>query len=303
MLWLNLCHLMTLTPVKLQWNSEMDLTEYHVTKTLDETISALRHQPIDLLNRNDQDGERRYLENAYKSYRRTLLDIIACFSNKAGSAEPARVLEIGAYLGVVSLSLASLGLRVSALDLPEFANNPRLRRRLGDAGVELTGVNLRDYKLPYTDGQFDLVIMCETLEHLNFNPLPVIAEINRVIKNSGHLYLALPNLASLPHRFNLLLGRSIHDPVGDFVRQLSDKDNMIVGLHWREYTRSELLELLSLSGFSCQWHNYEMPTKSLPVARMLYRLIPSLRPAQSLLARKITDLGIDFHFTDASKVL
>jgi ubiquinone/menaquinone biosynthesis C-methylase UbiE len=45
--------------------------------------------------------------------------------------------------------------------------------------------NLRDYCLPFEDETFDVVVRCEVLEPLNFNPLPVIREINRVMKLHG----------------------------------------------------------------------------------------------------------------------
>jgi SAM-dependent methyltransferase len=278
----------------------MDLSTSRVLETLERTIAELQQQPIDLLNIDDQDGERAYLTNAHPSYRRTLLDVARSCARQSNTSRPPRILEIGAYLGVVSLCLARLGMQVTALDIPEFVVNKRLQKRYHEAGVELAAANLRDYVLPFTEERFDLVIMCETLEHLNFNPLPVMAEINRVLRADGQLYLALPNLASLPLRFNLLCGRSIHNPISDFAAQLSDKANMIVGLHWREYTRGELLEMLAMTGFRCERHAYDMPVRASRPAMLLYRLFPALRPAQNLLARKTGGQAIKFQYTAAS---
>lgn len=280
----------------------MNLSNTLVFRALDKTIKELLEQPVDLLNIDDQDGERAYLLNARSSYRRTLLDVAGACAGHRDDGRPPRVLEIGAYLGVVSLSLARLGMQVTALDIPEFVANERLQERYRQFGVEAVAANLKDYSLPFDLGTFDIVVMCETLEHLNFNPLPVMAEINRVLRVDGHFYLALPNLASLPNRFNLFCGRSIHNPIEDFVVQLSDQGNMIVGLHWREYIRDELLKMVTLSGFRCVRHAYEMPAVASRPAFLLYRLFPTLRPAQSLLAQKCKDHNMTFHFTEATMV-
>jgi SAM-dependent methyltransferase len=264
----------------------MDLSIERVFQVLDLAVSDLQEHPIDLLNIGDHDGERAYLENARPSYRRTLLDVTKVCAIEKTQNRPIRVLEIGAFLGVVSFSLARLGMQVTALDIPEFMANERLQERYRQFAIRPVAFNLKDYELPFGSGSFDVVIMCETLEHLNFNPLPVIAEINRVLHTDGYLYLALPNLVSLPNRINLLRGRSIHNPISDFAVQLSARANMIVGLHWREYTRSELLEMLSMTGFKCISHVYEMPVRASRLASLLYRLFPTLRPGQNLLAKK-----------------
>jgi hypothetical protein len=96
--------------------------------------------------------------------------------------------------------------------------------------------------------------MCETLEHLNFNPLPVLFEINRVLKINGIFYLSLPNLAKGRNRINMLLGRSINNPINDYFAQLGRKGNMIVGIHWREYTAKEVKEMLEKLGFEVHKH-------------------------------------------------
>jgi hypothetical protein len=50
------------------------------------------------------------------------------------------------------------------------------------------------------------IVMCEVLEHLNFNPLPLIKEINRVGKPNSLFYLSLPNQAYYRNRLKLLFG-------------------------------------------------------------------------------------------------
>jgi len=279
----------------------MQSIDSSVVKILDQVIAGYEKDPVDLLGIGDGTGEYKYLVNARHSYRRTVGDVVDhCFNRPSDDSGPIKVLEIGAFLGVVSLTLARFDAQVTALDIPEFVSNQRLQQRYRQSGVKFVAANLKDYSLPFDSGTFDLVIMCETLEHLNFNPLPVMAEINRILRVDGYLYLALPNLASLPNRFNLLCGRSIHNPLEDFVAQLSTQNNMIVGLHWREYVRDELLKMVALSGFKCVRHTYELPVVAGRLAFLLYRLFPTLRPAQNLLAQKHGDHNMIFHFTEAT---
>jgi SAM-dependent methyltransferase len=168
--------------------------------------------------------------------------------------------------------------------------NQRLLRRYTHEGIRPLVCNLQHDAIPVDDQSFDLVIMCETLEHLNFNPLPVLAEVNRVLSSHGILYLSLPNLVSLVNRVKLLWGQSIHNPITDFVFQLAEDNNMIVGIHWREYTGSEINELLQLCGFSIQRHYYFTHTRSHPLARLVYRFFNYLRPNQTVIAEKVSAL-------------
>lgn len=268
---------------------------------LDQVLSEYDGSPVDLLGIGDGQGERDYLYQARGSYRRTLREVIDLTASLGVPKGGLRVLEVGSYLGVVSLTLARLGYAVTALDIPEFNSNPRLLERYAHSGVAAVCANLREYALPFEDGAFDLVLMCETLEHFNFNPLPVLAEINRVLRLSGILYLALPNLASLGHRVALLTGRSIHNPVRDFELQLSTRGNMLVGIHWREYTRTELLELLSLVGFDLERHGFHVDGRASLVGRILYSCLASLRPSQVAVARRARGVDLHFHYTGATE--
>src|SRR6185437_7400398 len=50
---------------------------------------------------------------------------------------------------------------------------------------------------PYLPGQFDLILFCETLEHLIVNPLAVFGRLKRILKPGGHLLITLPNAVRL----------------------------------------------------------------------------------------------------------
>lgn len=256
-------------------------------RLISEIIESYRANPVDLLDIGDVEGEYRYLCDARRSYERTIRDILplAGVRTECGSTNPFRVLEIGAYLGPVSIALAREGLSVTAADIPQYMQNQKLREKYRQSGVTCLSFNLGDYEIPAPAQSFDLVVMCETLEHLNFNPLPVLREIHRVLADRGYLYLSLPNLASLVNRVKLMSGHSIHNSISDFSAQLKDDDNMIVGIHWREYTGGELREILDLTGFQIERHYYFTNTESHPLARVVYKLFPGLRPNQTVLAR------------------
>ena len=135
-----------------------------------------------------------------------------------GERKDRRILEIGSYLGLVCISLKEIGYNVCALDIPEFCQAAPLKALYEKNDIPFAGANLRNHKLPYESNSFDAVIICEVIEHLNFNPLPVLQEINRVMKKDGYLYIGMPNQARIQNRIKLLLGRSVHTPVDEFLK-------------------------------------------------------------------------------------
>jgi SAM-dependent methyltransferase len=259
-----------------------------IKSAVHKVVEEYRANPIDLLNVGDGAGELNYLGLLSGSYVTTIAALVRRIP------APARILELGTFLGAVSVTLQRLGYELTASDIPEFVQNAALQRRLKAEGIPLIGSNLKD-PLPFPSGQFDVVLMCEVLEHLNFNPLPALAEINRVLAPNGMLLIGTPNAARLSARIRLLLGKSINGPIQDYVLQLDPagtRRNMIVGLHWREYTAAELRELLDATGFEVEYQCYRndifpapRPLKS-HFGRMIYRVCPFLSPFQLAIARK-----------------
>lgn len=272
-------------------------------KIIQDLIEKYKISPIDILRIGDGVREYNYLNDNKEDYTRTIRDIDSIFK---GDRKHIKILEIGSFLGVVSIALKKLGFTVFALDIPEFFRSSKLQSLYKKKEVSFKGVNLRNTKLPYKSNSLDAVIVCEVIEHFNFNPLPVFQEINRVLKKGGYIYIGMPNQSSFWHRINLLFGTSIHNPIEDFFKQLGKKDNMIVGLHWREYTMQETIELITKMGFDVVT-SYYSPTmvkiQSYTVMSILNKILYSygpFRPGLVVVGKKSSTPNYDFWVTEAS---
>lgn len=272
-------------------------------RLVQEAIDEHRAHPVDLLGIGDADGEQAYLNVSRDSYVRTVRDVDGLF----GAGRDGRtILEIGSFLGPVSVALRKAGYGVCALDIPEFHASERLRALYQRHAIPFAGLNLRRAALPYADQSFDAVVFCEVMEHWNFNPLPVLHEVNRVLKPGGYVYIGMPNQASIVSRVKLLLGRSVHNPVDDFFKQLDRGSNMIVGLHWREYTQAEALQLIGRMGFeaAAAYFYVEPVRRDAGLLRRLLRGLvfayPPFRPSQVVIGRKLSAPAHDFRQTDAT---
>lgn len=270
---------------------------------LDQVIAEHEASPIDMLGIGDAGGEFEYLKTLRDSYARTVADVLSLYNQPR---EGERILEVGSFLGPVCITLKRLGYDVSAADIPEFHDSPSLRELYRRNDVPFDGVNLRHAQLPYGSESMDLVILCEVLEHLNFNPLPALAEIGRVLKKGGHLYIGMPNQASIVNRIKLLLGKSVHNPIQEFFTQLDRNSNMIVGLHWREYTMTETCQLMESMGFDVVRSEYYANSGSTKrfstwLARKVLYLWPSFRPFLVVIGKKRpTSPNHDFHRVEAN---
>ena len=96
-------------------------------------------------------------------------------------------------------------------------------------------------RYPFPDRSFDLIFLCETLEHLVVNPLSVFRKIRRLLAPGGYLVVTLPNAARLINFACLLEG---HNPF-----DMYHPETGVHGRHNREFTLPEMRELLTLHGF------------------------------------------------------
>ena len=247
-------------------------------------------------------GEFSYIDTLERTYPPIYYDVDRWFFPERKK----KILEIGTFSGVISLGLKKLGYEVVALDLPEYVSGTELQRRFSEFDIPTLAANLRDGHIPAEDENFDCVVMCEVIEHFNFNPLPVLKEINRVLKPGGLLYLTTPNASHLGARIKLLIARSIHHPIRAFLWQFDPSGNYIVGLHWREYTGSEMKELLELPGLGFKVEQQGFRSPVIPILakrfamRFVYMLVPGFRTTQFVFARRISRCSLEFNQTDAT---
>jgi len=219
-------------------------------------INVYRKNPVILLNFWDENGEKNYIDFLHVQYENILIDFNAIFS---GDFNNKRVLEISSFLGVVDIALSKIGFEVYTYDIPEFQKNSTLNEIYEKFNIHPSSGYLKDVwqnGLPYPDNHFDAVILSEVIEHLNFNPLPVFQEINRILKKDGILYITTPNQVNFMNRIKIILGRSIRNSLSDSVTQLDQTKHTICGIHWREYTLEELIQLLEIMGFTIAHYTY-----------------------------------------------
>jgi SAM-dependent methyltransferase len=248
-------------------------------------------------------GQSVYIQSHRFEYVRTVRDVL---KHRPPGNGPVRVLEIGAFFGVVCFALADLGYEVTAADIPEYIEMPSQVRRYADHNIATKGVRLEEFLMPFEDESFDVIIMCEVLEHLNFNPLPLIKEINRIGKPGSIFYLSLPNLSRMKNRKNIMKGEGIGVTVSSMFKQLDPSDPELANGHWREYTMPEIREILERLGYRLAEHYYFSLGETQSgrgvrgmVGNWLYKTFPTLKENQTAIAirDKRTDLVFDIPST------
>ncbi len=256
-------------------------------KLVEEVINSFENYRLDIANITHH-----YLFHHQHEYVRTLDDILDFFEGKPNK----KILEVGCFFGVISICLSKLGFEVYSLDMPEVLSSTH-QQKLTDYGLTCVSARLQNYVMPFEDDFFDCIIMCEVLEHLNFNPVPLIKEINRIGKKGSLFYVSLPNIVHLHHRLQFLKGQSFHFSIEEFFEQLEEESvNRPIEPHWREYTMKEIEVLLENMGYSIKKNYYfcvldyrkELSLKN-HFTKLLLNLFPSLKENQTTLAVKERD--------------
>lgn len=104
-------------------------------------------------------------------------------------------------------------------------------------------VELENSALPWPDDAFDVVLLCEVIEHFRNDPLKVLLDIKRVLKPNGTFILTTPNVNRLVNVARMLSGDNIYSPYSGFGPYAR---------HNREYNQRELKKLLAHAGFEIE---------------------------------------------------
>ena len=124
---------------------------------------------------------------------------------------------------------------------------------------------------PKLDGQFDLIVYGDILEHLK-RPEKVLSELNRYLRPTGKIIVSVPNFVHLFVRLNILIGRFEY-----MERGILDRT------HLRFFTLKTFRKFLANAGLSVE----ELAVTPVP----LLLVVPADRPTARVVARRLGDHG------------
>lgn len=124
--------------------------------------------------------------------------------------------------------------------------------------------------------EYDLVVLCEVIEHVPRPPHEVFAKIYRWLRPGGHVFLTTPNLFRLRNGLRLLLGWPV------FCNFFVPRRGQPLG-HFIEYSGDQMRWQLQHAGFEVPWVDEVMLCNegtelSARLARPLFAPLMWLRP-------------------------
>jgi len=216
------------------------------------------------------------------------LGLVEKYSKKNNS-----ILDVGCGNGkfIEAMSRVAPGSKISGLDFSDAEIKEAQKN-----GLDVSKANFEN-GIPVPKNKLDLVYAGEILEHLQ-DPDFFLEEINRILKNSGHLILTTPNLCAWFNRILLPLGIQplFLEPstrskfVGAGVLKRFKKDSQPVG-HVRIFTIAALRDLLRMNGFKLMCIEGAIYDEGLPKniwwIDRLFSFFPSLSSNLIVVAKKI----------------
>jgi len=220
----------------------------------------------------------------HREHARRLAGDVALVSRLA--APPARLLDCGSVPLLATAALASRGYRISGVDIApaRFAGAIRSLR------LDVRQCDIECEPLPFADGTFDGVLFSELFEHLRINPIATMREVRRVLRAGGRLVLSTPNLRSFRGARNLLLRDRGHAVSPGGLRQYEKLETIGHMGHVREYTLTEVVELLDHVGLRVDEVIYR-GGHGKGLVGLAERLFPAWRPFFTLVAVRPAEDG------------
>lgn len=160
------------------------------------------------------------------------------------------VLEMGAYMQITPALKTKLGYSYVRGCYYGKAGRSDHKTAVSSGGEKFEcDIDLFDAErdpFPYPDASFDTVVCGELIEHLFQDPMFLMSEVNRILKNSGALVLTTPNIASL-HGISAIMQRYHPGFFHAYIKP--SEDGVVDARHNREYTPGEIYRLMMDAGF------------------------------------------------------
>jgi SAM-dependent methyltransferase len=184
-----------------------------------------------------------------------------------------RFLDVGCFDGQFTIACASI---IQSSDIYGLEIKEQMAQEARKKGVKVV-VGDAGWGFPFATGYFDVVMANQILEHV-LNVDTMLSECYRVLRNSGMMLLAVPNLCSLPQRVLVLFGYQptvLHVSeiqVGNFLRGVE-----VSSEHLHAFAPPALEDLLKYHHFRiekiCGSGFYPLPSV---FSRLASRLFPKM---------------------------
>ena len=163
--------------------------------------------------------------------------------------QSSKLLDVGGFFGVFPLAVSKMGYSVTLAEKYSYYYGAfdKLRDFLMDHDISILDADFVTDEIESQDEKFDYVTCLAVIEHIADSPKKLMSNIKRTLKDGGYLLIDVPNISYWPNRINFMLGKTIHPPLKD----VFDSKVPFVG-HHREYTLSDLEELILLSEMSIE---------------------------------------------------
>lgn len=162
-------------------------------------------------------------------------------SEQRWSWDTATVLDIGAHWLHQAVLFSQEGHRIIAADFENPLGSAEARQVAADHGMEVLIYDDLDDESVFDAlpaNSVDVVLFCEILEHITFNPVAMWRAIYRVLKPGGRIILTTPNFYNyrrIPRQvFRYLFGMGSGITVEDMLQIPTNSP------HWKEYSLKEI---------------------------------------------------------------
>ena len=193
---------------------------------------------------------------------------------------PARIVDVGCFNGFLPYLLSQLGYQTAGIDAISLDRVPERTKIMAEVRAPFYQSNFNHLD-PFPDvprGTFDVAILGEVIEHIFNHPVGLVRAIGSLLKPGGHLILTTPNPRTLANAVRLLRGHWICWGDGEFATmpKISAAGEILSfeDIHYREYGRDSLLDLIGQAGFAIGRHQY-LGTGVAPHQPFLRRTIKS----------------------------
>ena len=154
----------------------------------------------------NDDTQQTYQQKRYEKAYQTDADELGAPDRKISDGQSLRnkrILSLGCGIGN---DIWYLSERNQVVGLDYALSGLMVGKRNGLEGVKGDLNHLR--ALPFENRSFDIVICKDILEHL-LEPVEVLREVRRVLKEDGYVILSVPNHFYLPLRLRMLFGNNL----------------------------------------------------------------------------------------------